>query len=387
MVVVDWISASNRDAYREAEIIAEVREKILASYVDTVPSEKLVKGALQGMMSVLDDYSEYLDEDMLRQLYENTEGEFIGVGIVVTLENGVLSVIAPLEDSPAAKAGILPGDQILKIDHISTEIMGLNEAVLKLRGNPGSSITLTVLHENSKIPKDISMLRDVIQIHSVKAATLIDPQAGIGYLRLTKFNKQTGKELAQAIENLVQQGMKSLILDLRFNPGGLVDAAVAVVDLFVQDGVIVYTKGRSPDSYQVFRATPQSGYESLPLVVLVNKRSASASEIVSGSLQDHHRATVIGERTYGKALVQTVLGLRDEKTAIKMTTARYYTPAGRSLQKTKEQEGGVVPDIAVIISVDEEQTLMQEFYQNASKVPKSTDLQLQKAVEFLKLPK
>lgn len=376
-----FLWAGRSDVYREAEILAEVRDKILTSYVEPVTSDQLLTNALQGMMSGLDEYSEYLDEDGLRQIYETTEGEFIGLGIVVSIENGMLTIIAPVEDSPAAKAGVLAGDKITAIDDQNTESMSLNEAVRKMRGEQGTTVKLTIIHEGSRIPQDIYVMRGAIQIHSIKDQQMLTDS--IAYLRLTKFNKNTASELEQAMQTLQQQGMKSLIIDLRFNPGGLMTAAVEVINLFISDGIIVYTKGRTPDSFQVFRATSGNTDTKLKLAILVNKRSASASEIVAGSLQDHRRAVVVGERSYGKGLVQTIIPLRDEKSAVKMTTARYYTPSGRSIQKTKDNPGGVMPDVVVNISREQEQKLMEQFYQG-NKGTLGDDAQLKQAIEALK---
>lgn len=372
-----FLWANHRDVYREAEVLSEVREKILTSYVDPVTSDKLLKNALQGMLSGLDEYSEYLDEENLRQVLENTQGEFIGIGVVVSVESGMITVIAPVEDSPAAKAGILAGDKILSIDDQSTELMNLNEAIRRMRGDEGTPVRLKVIHEGSHIPIDIPITRGIIHIHSIKDQKMLTHS--IGYLRLTKFNKNTAGELQQAIESLRLQGMKSLIIDLRFNPGGLMESAVEVLNLFVSDGILVYTKGRTPDSFQVFRAVANNTYKDLGLAILINKHSASASEIVAGSLQDHKRAFIVGERSYGKGLVQTIMILRDEHSAVKITTARYYTPSGRSIQRTQDNLGGVVPDTIVSISKEQEQKLMEQFYQGI-KDSTADDIQLKQAM-------
>ncbi len=389
-IALPWIILSgilvahNHDVYYEAELLAEVREKIFSNYVDSVASKKLLKGALQGMMSELDEYSEYLDEDMLKQVYENTEGEFVGIGVVLTMENGFLTILSPIEDSPAAEAGILAGDRILAIDGQNTDRWTLEEATLKMRGQQGTTIKLTIRHEGNKTSQDIIIVRKTIQIVSIKGSKIVDSANKVGYMRLTEFNRHTKDELIKNIQNLQQQGMKSLVLDLRFNPGGLMDAAVDVVNLFVSDGIIVYLKGRTAENYRVFRASSQALFENIPLIVLLNKRSASASEIVAGSLQDHRRAKIVGERSYGKGLVQTVISLRDEKTAIKLTTARYYTPSGRIIQKTKEKEGGIVPDISIPISLEEEQKILEQFYQSKNNKENVLDIQLQKSIELLK---
>lgn len=379
----DLLSDANSDMYREAELLSEVREKILHQYVEEVPSQKVLTGALQGMMSVLDIYCEYLDEDNFKQLYDNTEGEFIGIGVVITMEEGILTVISPVDDSPAAKAGILAGDKIVAINGEPADAIAIQDAIKKLKGEKGTSLVLTVIHEGSKVPEEITIVRSVIQIHSIKNAQMIDTEAGIGYLRLTKFNKHTDEELLTWIEKLRAQGMKSLILDVRFNPGGLMDAAIEIVSNFIESGVVVYTKGRTAYSHKVYHVLDKKRYLDLNLVVLVNKRSASASEIVAGSLQDYHRAIIVGQRTYGKGLVQTILPLRDGKQAIKLTTAKYFTPNGRSIQKSNEKEGGVLPDVQVPITLDEEKDLMQYFYETKAQ-KRLVDKQLQEAISLLK---
>lgn len=381
----DVLSAYQRDIYREAEIMAEVREKILTNYVEDVPSEKILKGALQGMTGILDPYSEYLDEDAYRQLFESTEGEFIGIGIVISIEDGVLTVVSPIDGSPSARAGILAGDKIIAINGEATEGLTVSEAAQKLKGKRGTQLVLSVIHEGNKVAQDITIIRDLIQIHSIKNAKMLDQESKIGYFRLTKFNKHTDQEVGEAIDSLISQGMQSLIIDLRFNPGGLLDSAVDIVNYFVTEGVIVYTKGRTPDSYKVFRANDKKNYQDLHLVILVNKRSASASEIVAGALQDYHRAIVIGNRTYGKGLVQTILKLRDGRSAIKLTTAKYYTPSGKSIQKGKDNEGGVIPDVQVPVTPEEEKDLMQQFYETSDKDKKNFhDRALQEAISVLK---
>ncbi|MBP7022308.1 MAG: S41 family peptidase [Planctomycetes bacterium] len=368
--------------YRDAELLAEVRERIMQNYVDEVSSKQLLNGALQGMLNTLDPYCEYLDKEAYKELFEISEGEFVGIGIVVGVENGMITVLSPVEDSPAAKAGILAGDRILFIENESTENMRLNEVIQKIRGVKGSKVKLSVLHVGEQIPEIIQVTRDTIHISSIKDAHIIDEIYKIGYLRLTKFNKHTGEELEQTIEKLLQQDMKSLIIDVRYNPGGLLNAAIDVVNLFIEKGTIVYTQGRTLGSKSTFTADNKKNYLDLPLVLLVNKRSASASEIVAGALQDYNRATIVGTTTYGKGLVQTILPLRDEETAIKITTARYYTPLGRSIQKTDTNPGGVEPDIEIPITTDEEKDLMLQFYKH-TEVNYNKDKQLQQAIKIL----
>lgn len=384
--ILDRLFAYSVDAYREAEVISEIRDKIRQYYVDDIPAEKIFRGALAGMVSVLDQHSEYLDEDNYKQLFEGTEGEFIGIGIEISQEEGILTVISPIEGSPAAKSGVLAGDKIIAIDGQSTEGLSLPDAVRRLRGKKDTRVVLTVIHEGSKTTTDVEIVRDRIQIQSIKDASIVDQEQAIGYLRIVKFNRHTGEELRKSVAELTQQGMKSLVIDLRFNPGGLLDAAVAVVDAFIADGVVVYTKGRNPESHKVYRATDDNGYDKLPLAVLVNKRSASASEIVAGALQDYHRAVLVGSHTYGKGSVQSVIPLKDEKSAIKLTTAKYYTPSGRSIEKGQDIAGGIQPDVKVELTLEEERELVNWLYGTARPkgVVGSMDKQLHKAMAVLK---
>lgn len=384
--VWELLPAYTLDAFRDAEIIAEVRHIIQKNYIEDISSQKLLEGSLQGMVSVLDEYSEYLDEEDYRKLAEGTEGKFVGIGIEITQENKILTVIAPIEDSPAAKAGILAGDKIIAIDRKSSEGMSVSEAVKILRGDKGDRVMLTVIHEGSKVSEDITVVRDTINIESIKDCSMVDQEHGIGYLRLVKFNNNTSEKLREKIDWLSAQGMKSLILDLRFNPGGVLQSAVDVVNCFLKEGVIVYTKGKTSKSRTIFRATPENTYDKLTLAVLVNKSSASASEIVAGALQDHHRAVIVGAKTYGKGMVQSIITLRDEKTAVKLTTAHYYTPAGRNIQRDeRDSEGGIEPDILSPMSLEEERWL-ELWLRRPDKRKENNfeDRQLQKALEIIK---
>ena len=385
--LVKGLSAYTADAYREAEKISEVREIVLYYYVDKVKSEKLLKGALQGMLSVLDPYSEYLDEEEYRYLTEGTKGEFTGIGVEITLEKGVLTIVSLLEDSPAAKAGALAGDIVLSIEveksgkkkWLPTEGLALNNIVSYLRGKKGTMVRIQVLHED-KTKEILTIIRDVIKISSIKDSRILDKKLGIGYLRLTKFNDHTAEGLRKNIEKLRKQGMRSLVIDLRFNPGGVLKAAVDVVDCFIADGVIVYTKGRTSDSHHVYRAGSKNTYTKMPLVLLVNDKSASASEIVTGALQDYHRAVIVGTNTYGKGSVQSIIRLKDEKTALKLTTAKYYTPCGRSITKS-EKSSGLKPDVFIKLTKKEQREL---YYSWVTKTKKFQDKQLQKAIFVLK---
>ncbi|WP_246841098.1 S41 family peptidase [Hahella sp. CCB-MM4] len=320
---------------------AEVFDRIKKAYVEDVDDTTLLNNAIRGMLSGLDPHSSYLEPSAFDDLQESTTGEFGGLGIEVGMEDGFIKVIAPIDDTPAQKAGIEAGDLIIKLDDQSVKGMSLEEAVNKMRGKPGTPIKLTVVKRNSDGPTDIEVLRDIIRVTSVKNMTL---EPGYGYVRITQFQAQTGSEFAKALDKLKEDspdGLKGVILDLRNNPGGVLQAAVEVSDALLDDGLIVYTDGRIKSSKLRFTATPGDKIDGAPVVVLVNGGSASASEIVAGALQDHHRAVILGTESFGKGSVQTVLPL-DEEYGLKLTTARYYTPSGRSIQAL-----GIVPDIKV----------------------------------------
>ena len=334
------------------------------------------------MISSLDPYSEFLDKETLKSVYESTEGEFVGIGIVINIEDGVLKIISPILGSPAAKAGVMAGDKILKIGNKSAKGITLGQAIKLLRGKKNTKVILTVEHENTKEKENFTIIRDTIQIPSIENVKILNKKAGIGYIQLTRFNTHTGSELSANIKELLKKNMKALIIDLRFNPGGLLDASIDVVNSFVSEGIIVYTKGRTQKSHKVYRASKEKTFTKLPLVILVNKQSASASEIVAGALKDHSRATIIGARTYGKGLVQRIIVLKDERTALKLTVARYYTPSGTIIQKSEKNRGGIIPDIEVNLNKKEQEELMRRFY-NLKQYEKM-DKQLQKAVDFLK---
>ncbi len=383
-VILTDLFAYTLDAYREGEIIAEVRNKILTYYVSDTSPDKLLEGALNGMVSTLDAYSSYLDTERYKQIFEGTKGEFVGIGIEITIENGFLTVITPIDDSPAAKSGILAGDKILEINGESAERISLDEALKRLRGEIQEKVTLKVIHEGEKTPTDIEIIRDQIQIVSVKGVEIIERKNSIGYVRLVRFNQNSANELEEAIEDLKEQGMKKLVLDLRFNPGGLLNSAVDIVDLFISKGTIVYTKGRVTASHQTFHATNSTTWK-LPLAIIINRGSASASEIVAGALQDYHRAIIVGSKSFGKGSVQTILPLKDERTGLKLTTARYYTPSGRCIQKEPGIEGGIFPDVLLPLELDEQRQLLNWFVLRKTEVEGEpfVDKQLLKAIEAL----
>lgn len=341
----------------ELRAFSEVFGRIKSDYVEPVSDQKLINEAINGMLSGLDPHSAYLDADAFKELQVGTQGEFGGLGIEVGMEDGLVKVVSPIEDTPAYHAGIKSGDLIIKLDDTLVKGMTLNDAVKRMRGKPGSKIVLTVIRKDQPKPLIITLVRAVIKVQSVKSK-MAEP--GYGFIRVTQFQEHTGENLATALTTLVKQNagpLKGLVLDLRNDPGGLLTGAVAVSAAFLNpDALVVYTEGRTEDAQMRLTASPQNylrtggadylaalpaSIKSTPLVVLVNGGSASASEIVAGALQDHKRAVIMGTQTFGKGSVQTVLPLGNN-TAIKLTTARYYTPSGRSIQAK-----GIVPDIVV----------------------------------------
>jgi carboxyl-terminal processing protease len=325
--------------YEGLRTFSEVYGRIRQDYVEAVPDEKLLEDAIRGMLTGLDPHSAYLDQEQYNELKVGTTGQFGGLGIEVGMENGFVKVIAPIDDTPAAKAGIKAGDLIIRLDDRPVKGMSLNDAVKMMRGEPGSDIVLTVVREGVEQPLKIKITRDVIKVKSVKSR-LLEP--GYGYVRITSFQAQTGDNVNDAISELRKKGeLKGLVLDLRNNPGGVLNAAVAVSDAFLESGLIVYTDGRIEDAKMKFSATPNDILKGAPIVVLINAGSASASEIVAGALQDHNRAVIMGEKTFGKGSVQTIMPTSNGG-AVKLTTARYYTPSGRSIQAE-----GIVPDVPI----------------------------------------
>ena len=320
---------------------SEIFGRIKNNYVEPVDDKELLQNAIRGMLSGLDPHSTYLDLEDFKQLREGTSGEFGGLGIEVTMEDGFVRVVSPIDDTPAAKAGLQAGDLIIRLGETPVKGMVLRDAVDIMRGKPGTDLELTIIREGADKPLKVSLTRAVIKVRSVRSRTL---EPGYGYVRISTFQQRTGESLNEAIETLKKDNdgtLNGLVLDLRNNPGGLLNAAVEVSDSFITKGLIVYTDGRIPDSKQKFSAKPRDILKGAPLIVLVNGGSASASEIVAGALQDHHRAVILGSKTFGKGSVQTVMPLTDS-TAVKMTTARYFTPSGRSIQAE-----GIVPDITI----------------------------------------
>jgi len=324
----------------ELQLFAQVFEQIRAAYVEEIDDKTLIENAITGLLGELDPHSAFLKEDSYKDLQEHTSGEFGGIGIEVSMEDGFIKVISPIDDTPASRAGIESGDLIIKLDKHAVQGMNLEEALNMMRGEKGSPLTLTIARENSSSPLVITVIRDIIKTTSVRHKTL---EEGFGYIRISQFQSKTGEEFRQSIQALQKEKspLKGLILDLRNNPGGLLPASVEVVDAMLDGGLIVYTEGRAPSANTRFSAQPGELLQDTPLVILINAGSASASEIVAGAIQDHHRGVIMGTGSFGKGSVQNILPLSDGR-AIKLTTARYFTPSGRSIQAE-----GIKPDILV----------------------------------------
>lgn len=333
---VETVNAQN--GYEELRTFTEVLTLIKKNYVDEVKTKDLVVNAIKGMINSLDPHSSYMTPEALKELQVETKGEFGGLGIQIGIKDGILTVIAPIEDTPAFKAGIKAGDKILKISGESTKNMGLTDAVSKMRGPKGTSITLTIFREGWKETKDFTIVREIIKIKSVKAKMLQD---SIGYIKITQFQESTGPDLSSALEKLSKEGMTSLIIDLRNDPGGLLNSAVEVTEQFLPSKkLVVYIKSKNGEKTEYF-AEGEKPYTDIPMVVLVNQGSASASEIVAGALKDWNRAIIIGVQTFGKGSVQSLIPLSDGS-GLRLTTAKYYTPKGTSIQGV-----GITPDIVV----------------------------------------
>jgi carboxyl-terminal processing protease len=338
--VVTNVAAVPREDYEMLETFTSILSIVKKNYVDDVNSKDLVTGAINGMLSSLDPHSAYLTPELYKDLQMDTQGRFGGLGIEITVRNGVLTVVSPIEDTPAAKAGVKAGDQIIKIEDEYTKDMTLVDAVKKMRGNKGTKIAIAVKREGVPELLTFNLVRDTIRVQSVRSRSL---EEGYGYIRLAQFQERTDRDLQKALETLSKEkgGLKGLVLDMRNNPGGLLTQAVRVTDMFLESGMIVYTEGRLENQKQKYFAHKEGTWSNFPIVVLVNGGSASASEIVAGALQDHKRAVILGTKTFGKGSVQTILPL-DDNSALRLTTARYFTPKGRSIQAT-----GIGPDIVI----------------------------------------
>jgi len=344
------VSALSNPTYEELRAFADVLGILQKEYVEETKSKDLIYGAIKGMLETLDPHSAFLPPNMYKEMQEETKGRFEGLGLEITLKEGVLTVVSPIEDTPAYKAGLQAGDQILKIDGEVTKTLTLMESVKRMRGPKGSKVTLTIMREGFQKPKEYSLIRDVIPVRSVRYELL---EKQYGYIRLIQFQEKTDSEFQKAVKALEEEakgGLKGLILDMRNNPGGLLDQAVKISDRFIESGVIVSIEGRREENKIKFNAHPQEdNLARYPLVVLVNGGSASGSEIVAGAIQDHGRGIILGTQTFGKGSVQTIFSLKDGA-GLRLTTARYYTPNGRSIQAK-----GIVPDIIVKPAAPEEE--------------------------------
>jgi len=342
--------AAAADTYRQLNLFGDVFERVRADYVQKPDDSKLVESAINGMLSNLDPHSSYMDTKSFRDMQVQTRGEFGGLGIEVTMEDGLVKVVTPIDETPAAKAGIMANDVITHLDDEQVQGLTLNQAVEKMRGPVNTKIRLKVMRKGQDKPIEISITRDVIRVRSVRMRVEGDD---VGYIRITQFNEQTFEGVKKSITDIIAQvpndKLKGYVIDLRNNPGGLLDQAISVSDAFLERGEIVSTRGRNAEETQRYSARPGDFTKGKPIIVLVNGGSASASEIVAGALQDHKRATVLGTRSFGKGSVQTIIPLGNNNGALRLTTARYYTPSGKSIQAK-----GIVPEIEVLQDVPDE---------------------------------
>jgi carboxyl-terminal processing protease len=338
------------DTYRQLNLFGDVFERVRSDYVEKPDDSKLIESALNGMVSGLDPHSSYMDANSFRDMQVETSGEFGGLGIEVTMEDGLIKVVTPIDETPAAKAGILSNDLIIKLDDDQVQGMTLNQAVEKMRGPLNTKVKLTIMRKGQDKPIEVSLTREVIRVHSVRSKVEGDD---VGYIRMTQFTEQTTDGLKKAFSDITAKvsndKLKGYILDLRNNPGGLLDQAISVSSAFIEKGEIVSTRGRNPEESQRFIAKGGDLTKGKPLIVLINGGSASASEIVAGALQDQKRATILGTRSFGKGSVQTIIPLGSGNGAVRLTTARYFTPSGRSIQAK-----GIVPDIEVLQDVPDD---------------------------------
>jgi carboxyl-terminal processing protease len=365
----------NAATYEQLRLFTEVLSIVQNQYVDEVPPKDLIYNAIKGTLRGLDPHSSFLDPDSYREMQVETSGSFGGLGIEITLKDDILTVVAPIDGTPAYRAGLHTGDRIIKIDGLSTKDMQLADAVKRMRGKPGSKVTVTIVREGWTEPKDFDIVREQIRVHSVKAVPMGD---GVDYIKLRQFQEQSPHDLEAALEQFSKEGMKALVLDLRNNPGGLLTAAVEVSEKFIEDGkLVVYTEGRVRNQNMRFSAHAKRGYSQMPMVILVNGGSASASEIVAGALQDYGRATIVGTQTFGKGSVQTIIPLSDGS-GLRLTTAKYFTPKGRSIHGK-----GITPD--VVVEAPKEPAPKERPLPSADPLDDlKKDVQLQKALEVIK---
>ncbi len=393
------VSALPTKTYEKLKVFTEAIETIEKNYVEEVKPESILYGAIRGMLTTLDPHSSFMTPEEYKEMQVETKGQFGGLGIVIGIKDGILTVVSPIEDTPAFKVGIKAGDKVVKIEEKSTKGMNILEAVKLLRGKKGSKINIWIMREGFEEPKEFTIIRDIIDVKSVKSRLL---EEGFGYVRIAQFQAKTHRDLEGALKKLgtEKKGFKGLILDLRNNPGGLLNQAVSISDEFLESGLIVYTEGRVPGQEMRFEARKRGSQPAYPIIILVNGGSASASEIVAGALQDHERAVILGTRTFGKGSVQTIIPLPDGS-AMRITTARYYTPSGRSIQAK-----GIQPDLLVkegIIEEDESKQVgikekdleghlesgevdgeSDNESDNENEVEEIKDVQLKRALDYLK---
>jgi len=385
------------DLFRQVELFSDTLAIIQTDYVDEVNFKDLIYSALKGMLSSLDPHSQFMDPDTYNELKVDTEGKFGGLGIEITIKDGLLTVVTPIEDTPAWKAGVKANDRIVKINNELTREITLTDAVKKLRGKPGEAVNITILRESEKKILDFKLVRDIIKIKDIKEAKILED--GIGYIRLIEFRENTAQDIEAALENLKKEGMNALILDLRNNPGGLLDVAVRVTGNFIEKGkLIVSTKGRKSSQNLEFISRASNPILEMPMVVLINEGSASGSEIVAGALQDYKRAIILGTKSFGKGSVQTIIPLSDGS-GLRLTTSKYFTPSGKEIHGK-----GVMPDIVVEegkielagkegAAVEKPQDIFQELEKKEERVKEEekqdykSDNQLMRAVDILRAVK
>ncbi len=381
--------------YQDFEELINIIKEIQNKYVDEVGLRALLMNAYKGMLAGLDPYSQFIDSKNLEELKIETEGEFDGLGIEVIIKDGFLRVLTPIVDSPAFRAGVYIGDVIIKIDGKSTKNISIREAIEMLRGKTHTEVTITVVHEGESEPVDITIERAKIHLNSTRGTRIVDEEAKIGYVAITSFQDNTTDDLDVAVKELEEQGMESLILDLRFNPGGLLNIAVDMADKFIKKGLIVSTKGRHKSQHHEYKAHRSKTYKNFPLIILVNNGSASASEIVAGAVKDHKRGLLLGTKTFGKGSVQSLIPIKNKKSALKLTTAKYYTPSGAMIHGV-----GIEPDIKVNLTRKEVRGLHKHLARvNAADIrtkngkepleinddeEKFVDAQLSRAIDVLK---
>lgn len=391
-------SAPSDKTYEHLKILIDVLDYIQENYVDEPDTQRLINGAAAGMVKTLDPFSQFMDQEAHDEIKTETEGQFGGLGIRVAMKDDWLTVITPLPGTPAYRQGILPNDRIVEIDDETTRDISLSDALRKLRGAPGTKVKLTLLRgpedggDGPWTSHEFALTREVVKIESVEN-WMLDEKTG--YVRITEFSQKTGEDFLSAVNDLRKHGAQSVIMDLRNNPGGLLSAAVEVASDFLGDNkLVVYTQGRKAENRQEFRAGPNAPFPSIPLIVLINEGSASGSEIVAGALQDQHRAVIMGQRSYGKASVQSVIPLADGS-GLRLTVARYYTPLGRSIHRDEHHKiGGITPDLAVPITHEVEAKLYNQWdmVYAMGKKPRSVvkkeelvpDETLNRAIELLK---